>query len=170
MAALADLGARIEFVYTDISPQLVTYGRNTYGPTYPFATFKLLDVEKDTEEQVCLATHEDLHVMHSVIVAVHYVNWHTQNSELGEFQVRSLDVTDICMVAWHVRITLRCHSCCLACQRRVTLTFPPLTAGLWHWPVRRAVRNKCAACYTRYEQYPAALQGAATRGRPADCQ
>ena len=52
MAALADLGDRIEFVYTDISPQLVTYGRKTYGPTYPFATFRLLDVEKDTEDQV----------------------------------------------------------------------------------------------------------------------
>ncbi len=52
MAALADLGTRIKFVYTDISPQLVAYGRNTYGPTYPFATFRLLDVEKDTEEQV----------------------------------------------------------------------------------------------------------------------
>ena len=52
MAALADLGERIEFVYTDISPQLVAYGRKTYGPTFPFATFRLLDVEKDTEDQV----------------------------------------------------------------------------------------------------------------------
>ena len=52
MAALADLGQRIEFVYTDISPQLVAYGRKTYGAAYPFATFRLLDVEKDTEDQV----------------------------------------------------------------------------------------------------------------------
>ena len=54
MNALAHLGDRIEFVYTDISPQLVSYGRKTYGPKYPFATFHLLDVEKDTEEQVIL--------------------------------------------------------------------------------------------------------------------
>ncbi len=52
MAALAELGERVEFVYTDISPQLVAYGRKTYGPTYPFATFRLLDVEKDVEPQV----------------------------------------------------------------------------------------------------------------------
>ena len=52
MEALADLGTRVEFVYTDISPQLVAYGRRTYGPRFPFAAFQLLDVEKDTEDQV----------------------------------------------------------------------------------------------------------------------
>ena len=52
MNALAHLGDRIEFVYTNISPQLVSYGRKTYGPKYPFATFHLLDIEMDTEEQV----------------------------------------------------------------------------------------------------------------------
>ena len=52
MAALADLGERIEFVYTDISPQLVAYGRKTYSHDFPFAMFRLLDVEKDVEPQV----------------------------------------------------------------------------------------------------------------------
>ena len=52
MAALADLAKHVDFVYTDISPQLVAYGRKTYGPRYPFASFQLLDVEKDTEDQV----------------------------------------------------------------------------------------------------------------------
>ena len=52
MAALADLGERVEFVYTDISPQLVAYGRKTYARDFPFATFRLLDVEKDVEPQV----------------------------------------------------------------------------------------------------------------------
>ena len=56
MAALADLGECVEFVYTDISPQLVAYGRRTYGQQFPFAAFKLLDVEKDTEDQVCYVT------------------------------------------------------------------------------------------------------------------
>ncbi len=51
MNALAHLGGNVEYVYTDISPQLVSYGRKTYGPKYPFATFQLLDVEKDAEEQ-----------------------------------------------------------------------------------------------------------------------
>ena len=52
MEALADLGDRLEFVYTDISPQLVAYGRKTYGAAYPFATFRLLDVERHIEAQV----------------------------------------------------------------------------------------------------------------------
>ena len=53
MEALADLHEHVEFVFTDISPQLVAYGRKTYGPRYPFAVFRLLDVEKDTVPQVC---------------------------------------------------------------------------------------------------------------------
>ena len=63
MEALAghDLGARVEFVYTDISMQLVGYGRRTYGPRFPFAQFRLLDVEKDTTQQAsCLSLCLDL--------------------------------------------------------------------------------------------------------------
>ena len=52
MAALADLAEHVEFVYTDISPQLVAYGCKTYGPRYPFVRFRLLDVEKDVGAQV----------------------------------------------------------------------------------------------------------------------
>lgn len=49
MAALqaADGGAlqrHIDFLYTDISAQLVGYGRRTYGATYPFARFKVRGV------------------------------------------------------------------------------------------------------------------------------
>jgi len=53
MAALADLDARVDFVYTDLSPQLVAYGRRTYGRQYGFAHFATLDVEADVVEQVC---------------------------------------------------------------------------------------------------------------------
>jgi len=42
---------RLEFVYTDISPQLVAYGRKTYGPAHPYARFWLLDVERHVEAQ-----------------------------------------------------------------------------------------------------------------------
>ncbi len=52
MEALAHLADRLEFVYTDLSPQLVAHGRKTYGARYPFASFQLLDIEKDTGEQV----------------------------------------------------------------------------------------------------------------------
>lgn len=49
MAALqaADGGAlqqHIDFLYTDISAQLVGYGRRTYGATYSFARFKVCGV------------------------------------------------------------------------------------------------------------------------------
>src|SRR4051794_32128174 len=43
--SLKGLLERLEFVYTDISPQLVAYGRKTYGPHHPYAKFRVLDVE-----------------------------------------------------------------------------------------------------------------------------
>ena len=52
MAALADLGDRVELTYTDLSQQLIAYGQKTYGKQYPFAVFKQLDVEKSIEDQV----------------------------------------------------------------------------------------------------------------------
>lgn len=52
MAALADLGDRIELTYTDLSPQLIAYGQKTYGPQYPFVVFEQLDAEKSIEDQV----------------------------------------------------------------------------------------------------------------------
>ena len=52
MDALAQFAERIELTYTDISPQLVAYGRRTYGPQYPFVRFHVLDVEKDVAPQV----------------------------------------------------------------------------------------------------------------------
>ena len=53
MEALLPHKDRVEFVYTDISTQLVGYGRRTYGPRFPFAQFRLLDVEKEVQHQVC---------------------------------------------------------------------------------------------------------------------
>ena len=52
MAVLADLAERLELTYTDLSPQLVAYGQKTYGPRFPFAVFRQLDVEKSIEDQV----------------------------------------------------------------------------------------------------------------------
>ena len=54
MAALADVGPRVDFVYTDLSPQLVAYGRRTYGRQHAFARFLVLDVEADVVQQVRL--------------------------------------------------------------------------------------------------------------------
>ena len=52
MEALAQHAERVELTYTDISPQLVAYGRRTYGKQFPFVRFHLLDVEKDVVPQV----------------------------------------------------------------------------------------------------------------------
>lgn len=51
MAALAALGARLDFVYTDLSPQLVAFGRKSFGAQYGFARFKTLDIEADIASQ-----------------------------------------------------------------------------------------------------------------------
>ena len=51
LAALADLGARLDFVYTDLSPQLVAFGRKTYGAKYGFARFQTLDIEAESASQ-----------------------------------------------------------------------------------------------------------------------
>lgn len=51
-AGFQGLAERLEFIYTDISPQLVAYGRKTYGPHHPYAKFRVLDVERDVEAQV----------------------------------------------------------------------------------------------------------------------
>ena len=50
-AAIQQYAPHVDFLYTDISAQLVGYGRKTYGPAYPFARFQLLDVEKSVETE-----------------------------------------------------------------------------------------------------------------------
>ena len=60
MAALAPYADSVEFLYTDISPALVGYGHKTYGDTYPFARFQLLDVDRDVESQGCEAGTYDI--------------------------------------------------------------------------------------------------------------
>ena len=52
MEALLPFKDRVDFMYTDISTQLVGYGRRSYGSRFPFAQFRLLDVERDVEAQV----------------------------------------------------------------------------------------------------------------------
>lgn len=56
MAALADHGDRVSFAYTDLSPQLVAYGRRTYGSRFAFARFHVLDIERDLAPQVWCQT------------------------------------------------------------------------------------------------------------------
>lgn len=48
---IAEFNNNIEYIYTDISASFVQYGKHEFGAQYPFAEFKLLDVEKKLEAQ-----------------------------------------------------------------------------------------------------------------------
>ncbi len=69
MEALADYAERVELTYTDISPQLVAYGRRTYGKQYPFVRFHILDVEKDVVPQVELLLCHNPHIISSTLLS-----------------------------------------------------------------------------------------------------
>ncbi|MEA5576034.1 SDR family NAD(P)-dependent oxidoreductase [Anabaena sp. UHCC 0451] len=49
--AVGAYGEHLAYVYTDISPGLINYGRKTFGADHPFVDFKILDVERDVEAQ-----------------------------------------------------------------------------------------------------------------------
>ena len=53
MEALAESAERVELTYTDILPQMVTYGREAYGQQYKSMRFHILDIERDIAPQVC---------------------------------------------------------------------------------------------------------------------
>jgi acyl transferase domain-containing protein/NADPH:quinone reductase-like Zn-dependent oxidoreductase/NADP-dependent 3-hydroxy acid dehydrogenase YdfG len=49
--AVGEYGEHISYIYTDISPGLINYGKKTFEADNPFVEFKTLDVEKDVETQ-----------------------------------------------------------------------------------------------------------------------
>ncbi|MEH1778399.1 MAG: SDR family NAD(P)-dependent oxidoreductase [Nostoc sp.] len=49
--AVREYGKHLVYVYTDISPGLINYGRKTFEADNSFVDFKILDVEKDVEAQ-----------------------------------------------------------------------------------------------------------------------
>ncbi|MEM7391084.1 MAG: beta-ketoacyl synthase N-terminal-like domain-containing protein, partial [Verrucomicrobiota bacterium] len=49
--AVQEFGAHLHYVYTDISPGFMQYGKKAFGDDYPFVDFKLLDIEKDINGQ-----------------------------------------------------------------------------------------------------------------------
>lgn len=46
-----EFGDKVEYVYTDISPGFIKYGRSRYGVANHFVTFNVLDIEKDILSQ-----------------------------------------------------------------------------------------------------------------------
>nr|AAY89053.1 polyketide synthase [Sorangium cellulosum] len=49
--ALARLGARVHYAYTDCSSHLVRHGEKVFAPAYPFARFAALDIEAEPGPQ-----------------------------------------------------------------------------------------------------------------------
>ncbi|MBF0238361.1 MAG: SDR family NAD(P)-dependent oxidoreductase [SAR324 cluster bacterium] len=51
LEAVKAYSPHIHYVYTDISPTLIQYGKKIFGEQYPFMTFSVLDIEKDLQNQ-----------------------------------------------------------------------------------------------------------------------
>ncbi|AIQ12933.1 SDR family NAD(P)-dependent oxidoreductase [Paenibacillus durus] len=51
LKALAKYGDRISYLYTDVSGAFIQHGKTVFGPSYDFMDFKILDVEKDVQQQ-----------------------------------------------------------------------------------------------------------------------
>lgn len=49
--AVQEYSDRLSYIYTDISPGLINYGKRTFGQKNSFVEFKLLNIEKGVEEQ-----------------------------------------------------------------------------------------------------------------------
>ncbi|MEM5672608.1 class I SAM-dependent methyltransferase [Bacillus cereus] len=69
----------VTYYYTDISPSFTRYGEEKYSSTYPFATFKKLDIEKDFEEQGFLPNDFDIVLATNVLHATNDIRFTLQN-------------------------------------------------------------------------------------------
>ena len=67
--ALQRFGDSISYLYTDISAGFIQYGRRTYGPHYPFASFEVLDIEKTIAPDCVFGKSFDIIVAANVIHA-----------------------------------------------------------------------------------------------------
>lgn len=48
---LAEFSKNVQYIYTDISAGFTQFGKREFGSQYPFIEFKVLDIEKELEEQ-----------------------------------------------------------------------------------------------------------------------
>lgn len=66
---VADFGSCITYCYTDISTGFLSYGRQKFSSKYPFVVYKVLNIEKDVEEQGFELSNYDIVVATNVIHA-----------------------------------------------------------------------------------------------------
>ena len=51
LEAISEYGEQVHYLYTDISVAFTRYGKAEYADPYPFVEFKVLNLERDVEEQ-----------------------------------------------------------------------------------------------------------------------
>ncbi|RQP22641.1 type I polyketide synthase [Piscinibacter terrae] len=71
--------ARVEYVYTDISPAFLHYGREKYGPGRPFLQFQSLDIEKPLADQGLEPGGHDILIASNVLHATRSLERTLQN-------------------------------------------------------------------------------------------
>ncbi|MGX7829584.1 SDR family NAD(P)-dependent oxidoreductase [Actinokineospora sp. 24-640] len=71
LPALAASGARVTYVYTDISPAFLRHGKERFGAEFPFVRFEKLDVSTDPLAQGFTAGSVDVVVAANVLHATH---------------------------------------------------------------------------------------------------
>ncbi|KFE71838.1 SDR family NAD(P)-dependent oxidoreductase [Hyalangium minutum] len=106
-------GSRLTYDYTDISKSFATHGQRTFGRRFPFASFKVLDVEKDVIAQGFKPGAYDLILATNVLHA-------TRNMTHTLRQAKALLKTNGVLVINEVTVV----------QDFTTLTFG-LTSGWW---------------------------------------
>ncbi|WP_146662906.1 SDR family NAD(P)-dependent oxidoreductase, partial [Enhygromyxa salina] len=69
LATLAECGAGARYVFTDISPRFVEFGRERFAADYPFARFETLNLDRDLDSQGFEAGVADLVLATNVVHA-----------------------------------------------------------------------------------------------------
>jgi len=72
--AVRAYGEHLSYIYTDISPGLINYGRKAFGADNPFVDFKILDIEKDVKTQGYELSDFDIVIATNVFHATRRIN------------------------------------------------------------------------------------------------
>lgn len=72
--AVREYGEHLSYLYTDISPGLINYGRKSFAAEHPFVDFKILDVEKNVETQGYELFYFDIVIATNVFHATRNIN------------------------------------------------------------------------------------------------
>jgi acyl transferase domain-containing protein/SAM-dependent methyltransferase/acyl carrier protein len=76
--AIAPYAGRLQYVYSDLSPKFVQYGKAQFGVKYPFCKFTLFDIEREIERQQIEPASFDIvlasHVLHATRRIAHTLN------------------------------------------------------------------------------------------------